>query len=141
MWLPDHVRVPSEALPDALAFLASAIDFTTLRGRSSLRTWQLGEFGDVVPGVVVAALNSIPCPVHWDGAPPSAICVRLDLDSPAVTADLRAAARSQFSELVGADGALYVFENATRSQLSNRKAALARLETIVDELTIARHSR
>jgi hypothetical protein len=69
--------------------------------------------------------------MHWNGAPPSAICVRLDLGSPHVTAAMRSAAQARFHELVGTDGALYVFENRTRSQHTNLASALARLAAIV----------
>jgi hypothetical protein len=61
----------------------------------------------------------------------SHLCVRLDLEHHSLPTGSAAMIAARHPELIGGDGALYVYESSSRSQLSNRRRAVERIVEIV----------
>ncbi len=122
--------VSPAALPPVLLPFADAMDLVAANPRwdTGWRPWKY----DQAP----------PCPLI-PGAPPHdgvyrgswispGICLRLDLEHPAVGAQLRTYLRTSFSGQVGGDGGFYEYGIEDRSQRTNREQALARLAARVE---------
>ena len=126
------MSVAAEDLPEQLRALAPALDWLRTRATS------LGFRADhPCAPLHEAGTHRQPGPeyeagLHWDGARGGAtVCLRLALDAGAVNPALAAHLRAGQPAWLGDDDALYVFASDSRSEMVNRRAAVARLVAAV----------